>query len=372
MRIQAAVMQKADGTLTRRRIAIEEVELEGPRPDEVLIRITSCGVCGTDKMFVHGMMPYPTPGVLGHEGAGIVEDVGRDVVSVKPGDRVMIGFPWCGRCRSCRRGDQRYCEQGAILAFSGLRPDGSSPMSRPDGEKLSGRFFQQSSWATHTLALERQLAKVPDGVDLDLCGPYGCSISSGAGAVLNELRPGPGSSIAIFGAGNVGLAAVMAARLTGAVRIVAIDEVPERLALARELGATDTIVHGAGTVPELKAMFGEHLDFTVEATDGSNLVSEAVTALGIRGTCAMVGGAAPTATVKLNHPDVLMHGKRLVGVMGGGGQTPEFLVSLMELQRDGRFPLQKLVKFYDLADVNQALDDSDAGTTVKPILRMPA
>lgn len=371
MRIQAAVMQHADGVVTRRKITIEEVELEGPRPDEVLIRITSCGVCGTDKMFLHGMMPYPTPGVLGHEGAGIVEEIGRDVTTIAVGDRVMIGIPYCGRCRSCRRGEQRYCEMGPVLAFSGLRPDGSTSMSRFDGQKLSGRFFQQSSWATHTVALERQLAKVPDGLDLDLCGPYGCSISSGAGAVLNELRPEPGSSIAVFGAGNVGLAAIMAARLTGAVRIVAIDEVQSRLELARELGATDTILHGPQTVPELKAMFGEHLDYSVEATDGSNLVAEAVTALGIRGTCAMVGGAKPTAAIKISHPDVLMHGKRLIGVMGGGGQTPDFLVSLMELQRDGRFPVQKLVKFYEFADVNQAIDDSDAGSTVKPILRMP-
>jgi aryl-alcohol dehydrogenase len=371
MRISAAVMHKADGALTRRRITVEELELEGPRPDEVLIRITSCGVCGTDKMCVHGLAPFPTPGVLGHEGAGIVEEVGRDVRSVKVGDRVMMGIPFCGQCRSCRRGEQRYCEQGAVLAFSGYRPDGTGAMRRPDGDELAGRFFQQSSWATHTLALERQLAKVPDGVDLDLTGPFGCSLCSGAGAVLNELRPQPGSSIAIFGAGNVGLAAVMAARLTGAVRIIAIDEVPERLALARELGATDTLEHGPDTVPQLKAMVGEHLDYSVEATDGSNLVSEAITALGVRGTCAMVGGAKPTATVRFHHLDVMGHGKRIVGVMGGGGQTPEFLVSLMELHRDGRFPVQKLVRFYDLADINQAIDDSDNGVTVKPIVRMP-
>src|SRR3954468_1903972 len=139
------------------------------------------------------------------------------------------------------------------LTFSGYRIDGSSPMSR-DGETLAGRFFQQSSWATHTVALERQLAKVPEGLDLDLAGPYGCSISTGAGTVLNELKPVPGSSIAIFGVGNVGLAAVMAARLTGATIIVAIEKVPERLALARELGATHSLEHGTDTVAELKEL----------------------------------------------------------------------------------------------------------------------
>src|ERR1700712_4503774 len=176
MRITAAVMEKTDGKLRSHKIALEEVELEPPREDEVLIRITSAGVCGTDRGCIHGLEPYPTPGVLGHEGAGIVEEVGRRVSSVKPGDRVMIGFPFCGVCRSCRRGDPRYCEQGQGLVFSGYRLDGSGGMSRTNGVKLAGRFFQQSSWATHTLALERQLARVPDGLDLNLAGPYACSI----------------------------------------------------------------------------------------------------------------------------------------------------------------------------------------------------
>lgn len=372
MRITAAVMEKADGTLTRRRIALEEVELDAPYDDEVLIRISSCGVCGTDRGAIHGLEPYPTPGVLGHEGCGIVEAIGRDVKAVRPGDRVMIGFPFCGECRSCRRGQPRYCEKGQGLVFSGYRLDGTGGMTRLNGEKLAGRFFQQSSWATHTVALERQLARVPDGLDLDTTGPYGCSISTGAGAVLNELQPIPGSSIAIFGAGNVGLAAIMAARLTGATRIIAIDKEPTRLALARELGATHTIEHGADTVAELKELTGDRLDYSMEATDGSNLVAEAIAALGVLGTCAMVGGAKMTASVTFNHPDVLMHGKRVMGVMGGGGQSPMFLESLMQLQLQGRFPVERLMRSYPFAQVNQAIDDSDAGVTVKPILKMPA
>jgi aryl-alcohol dehydrogenase len=372
MRITAAVMEKADGKLTRRKIALEEVELEPVREGEVLIRVTSAGVCGTDRMCIHGLEPYPTPGVLGHEGAGIVEEIGPGVKSVARGDRVMIGFPFCGTCRTCARGEPRYCEHGQQLVFSGYREDGSGGMRRVDGEGLAARFFQQSSWATYTIATARQLAKVPDGLDLDTTGPYGCSISTGAGTILNELRPEPGASVAIFGVGNVGLSAVMAARLTGATMIIAIDKVPERLALARELGATHSIVHhGAETVAELKALTGDKLAYSVEATAGSNLVAEAVTALGIRGTCAMVGGAKMTETFKLSHPDTLLHGKRIIGVMGGGGQTPQFLESLMELQRQGRFPLEKLLRFYDFADIDRAIDDSDAGKTIKPVLRMP-
>lgn len=370
MQIQAAVMEKPDGTLTRRRIRIETVELEGPRDDEVRVRVTSCGVCGTDRGCLHGIEPYPTPGILGHEGAGIVEEIGRNVMSVKPGDRVVMGFPYCGTCRFCRGGEPRYCEVHSELMFSGFRLDGSTPIKRTDGEALAGRFFQQSSWASEAIALERQLVKVPDGIDHDLMGPLGCSISTGAGTVLNELKPGPGTSIAIFGAGAVGLAAVMAARLTGATRIIAIDKVGERLDLARELGATDVIEGGADAAEAVREITEGGADYAIEATNGSNLVAAACLSLGMRGHCAMAGGASPKAEVTVNHTDMLQHGKRLSGIMGGGGQTPTFLLALMRLQSEGRFPLEKLVRFYPFAEINQAIDDSDAGAVVKPILRM--
>lgn len=371
MEIRAAVLEKPDGALTRRRISIETIEFDPePRDDEVLVRLTSCGVCGTDRGCLHGIEPYPTPGVLGHEGAGIVERVGRGVTSVHPGERVIIGFPYCGTCRYCRAGQPRYCEHHVALMFSGTRLDGSSPLRRPGGEEIAGRFFQQSSWATHTVAQARQLARVPDHVDLDLMGPLGCSLSTGAGTVLNELKPGPGSSIAVFGSGAVGLAAIMAARLTGATMIIAIDKDERRLALARDLGATHTVLGGAEVVAEVQEMTKGGADYAVEATNGANLVAAACASLGMLGTCAMAGGASPKAEVAVNHTDMIQHGKRLVGIMGGSGQTPSFLVALMELQAQGRFPLERLVRFYRFDEINQAIDDSDSGAVVKPILRI--
>lgn len=254
--------------------------------------------------------------------------------------------------------------------FSGYRLDGSTPMRRADGTPLAARFFQQSSWATHTVALARQCVKVPDGIDADLMGPLGCSITTGAGTVFNELKPRPDSSIAVFGAGNVGLAAVMAARLSPAARIIAVDTNTDRLALARDLGATDTVEHGRDTVAQIKGLTNGELDYAIEATDGSNLVAEAVEALGVLGTCAMVGGAKETAPVKLHHGDLLHNGKTLFGVMGGGGTTPDFHLSLMHLHARGQFPLGKLVRRYPFADVNRAIDDSDSGDAIKPILTM--
>lgn len=370
MKITAAVMEKPDGVLMRRSIALKEVELEGPREDEVLVRVTSCGVCGTDRGCLHGQEPYPAPGVLGHEGAGTVEAIGRSVGNVRVGDRVILGFPYCGTCPSCRRGKPRYCVHGSDLMFSGYRLDGSSPMSMPGGEPLAARFFQQSSWVTHTVAMASQMVKVPDGIDADLMGPLGCSITTGAGTVLNELKPRPNSSIAIFGAGNVGLAAVMAAALSPATRIIVVDKVPARLALARELGATDTIEHDGDIVQHIKDLTNGELDYAIEATDGSNLVAEAVEALGVLGTCAMVGGAKASAPINLHHGDLLHAGKTLTGVMGGGGTTPDFHLALMHLHAQGRFPLDKLVRRYPFAEINQAIDDSDAGDAIKPILMM--
>lgn len=368
MQIRAAVMEKSDGVIARHRVRIEDVELDGPHEDEVLVRVTSCGVCGTDRGCLHAEMPYPTPGVLGHEGAGVVEEVGRNCNLVRPGDRVVLGFPYCGVCVNCQRGEPRYCVQGRAMLFSGYRLDGSSPMRR-NGDALAGRFFQQSSWATHTVALERQLVQVPDGIDADIMGPLGCSIATGAGTVLNELHPRAGSSLAIFGAGAVGLAALMAAQLTGLTTIVVIDKVESRLHLARELGATHALTHGADTVSQLMELTGGGADYAIESTDGSNLVTEAVECLGILGTCAIVGGSAPTAKLKLSHSDIEQNGKRLLGILGGGGQ-PAFLQALMRLQSQGRFPLERLIRRYRFEDINQAIDDSDSGAVVKPVLQM--
>lgn len=371
MRIQAAILERPDGRLTRHKIQIEDVELEAPRADEVLIKVTSCGVCGTDRGCIHGIEPYPSPGVLGHEGAGIVEDLGSDVTLVKRGDRVVIGFPFCGVCRYCRAGQMRYCQYGNELMFGGRRLDRSTPMRRADGGgELAGRFFQQSSWATHTIAQERQLVVVPDGIDHDLFGPLGCSITTGAGTVLNELKPAPGSSLAIFGSGAVGLAAVMAARLTGTTKIIAIDKNEGRLALARDLGATHVFESGPSLVEQIKDLTDGGVDYAIESTDGANLAAEACASLAKLGTCAIVGGAKPTAAIELNQSDMLLKGKRLIGVMGGGGQTPAFHLALMHLQAEGRFPLERLVKTYPFADVNKAIDDSDAGSVVKPVLMM--
>jgi aryl-alcohol dehydrogenase len=236
VRITAAVFEELDAPF-----AIEEVELEEPRAGEVLVRIVATGVCHTDGLTRHGDLPFPPPGVLGHEGAGVVETVGEGVTTVAPGDKVVIGWPWCGACRNCLDGEPRYCLHIGQLAVGGGRPDGSTALRRLDGSPLHSHYFGQSSFATHAITHATSLVRVGDDAPVELLGPLACGLSTGAGAILNALRPPTGSSVVVYGVGSVGLAAVMASLCTGATTIVAVDLHEHRLALARELGATHTI-----------------------------------------------------------------------------------------------------------------------------------
>ncbi|MFC6726023.1 alcohol dehydrogenase catalytic domain-containing protein, partial [Halobium palmae] len=236
MEIEAAVVRETEGPFE-----IETVTLEEPRAGEVLVRVVGAGICHTDLSVRDGNYPPEPPVVLGHEGSGVVESVGDDVTSVEPGDRVAMTFDYDGTCSNCRQGDVAYCESFFERNFGGARvEDGSSPVS-DDGETLNANFFGQSSFATHAVAHEENVVPVADDVPLELVGPLGCGVQTGAGAVMNSLDVEHGSSLVVFGAGTVGLSAVMAGRVVGATTIVAVDVVESRLDLASELGATATV-----------------------------------------------------------------------------------------------------------------------------------
>ena len=237
--ISAAVTRSVEGPPS-----IEELELAPPRADEVIVRLEASGICHTD-LFAPRICPLPA--VFGHEGAGIVERVGARVGKVKPGDRVLMTFGSCGHCRHCEGGASAYCEHGHHLQFGGTRDDGSTTLSHA-GEAIHGSFFQQSSFATRALATERNVVLLPDDLPFDLAAPLGCGVQTGAGTVLRSLKAPAGSSIAVFGAGTVGLSAIMAARHARLGPIVAIDIDPARLELARELGATHALDAREGDV----------------------------------------------------------------------------------------------------------------------------
>jgi aryl-alcohol dehydrogenase len=364
MRITAAVLPELHA-----QFVVEEVELEEPRPGEAIVRVTACGVCHTDDITRHGDLPFPAPGVLGHEGAGVVEAVGAGVSNVAPGDRVVIGWPFCGECRNCLDGQPRYCFQLGPLVAGGGRPDGSTALTRADGSRLHSHFFGQSSFATHALVGANGLVPVPEDVPLELAGPLACGIGTGAGAILNVLRPGLGSSVVVYGVGSVGLAAVMAAQCTGATTIVAVDLQPARLELATELGATHAVDGGEDPVEAVREICGGPADFGLECTGDVEVLRLAADSVGMRGTCAVIGGAPAAAEFTLDHQSTLW-GKRVVGILGGEGRSTQLIPGLIELYRNGRFPFDRLVTGFPLERVNDAFAAAHEGAVVKPVLTM--
>jgi aryl-alcohol dehydrogenase len=368
MRVTAAVVEEVHAPFR-----VEELEIDEPRRGEALVRIAATGVCHTDAIARDGDLPYAFPGVLGHEGAGTVVAVGEDVTSVAEGDHVVIGWPWCGVCRNCREGQQRYCAQIGPLIGRGTRADGSSALRRLDGSLMHGHFFGQSSFATHAMAEAHTLVKMPRELPLDRVGPLACGLATGAGAVFNVLQPRVGSSVVVYGAGAVGLAAIMAARNSGATTIIAVDRHPGRLRLAAELGATDTIDVGhddpVAAVHEICG--GGPADYSLECTGNVDVVRQAADSVGMRGTCVLIGGAPAGAELSLDHLTTLW-GKRVVGILGGEGTSERLIGALAQLHLDGRFPYDRLIAPFALDEVNDAIEASAAGDVLKPVLRMPA
>lgn len=353
---------------------VQEIELNEPGRGEVLIRIAASGVCHTDAITRAGDMMMPFPCVLGHEGSGTVEKIGPGVSTLAPGDKVIIGWPSCGECRNCLDGHPRYCLRTGDALVSGRRfkgeLKGTSAYTR-DGKEIYGHFFGQSSFATHSVVSADALVKVPNDVPLELLGPLACGLATGAGAVLNEARPKLGDSILIVGVGAVGLAAIMAARNSGVTKIIAADVHNNRLDMARDFGATHTINSKANNiVEEVAKITGSTVDFAFDCTGVISVIETIAQTVGMLGTLVLIGGAPAGASFSLDHLATLW-GKRVIGVLGGGGRSGQLIPALVELYQQGRFPFDRLVKYYELDQIEKALEDSKSGKVIKPILRMP-
>lgn len=369
MKIRALVVEAKDAPFE-----VQEIELAEPGRGEALVRIAAAGVCHTDAITRAGDMPMPFPCVLGHEGAGTVEKLGPGVTTLSPGDKVIIGWPSCSECRNCLDGQPRYCLRTGDALVSGRRfkgeLKGTSAYSR-DGREIHGHFFGQSSFATHSVVSADAVVKVPNDVPLELLGPLACGLATGAGAVLNEARPKLGDSILVVGVGAVGLAAIMAARNSGVTKIIAADVHDSRLALAREFGATHTVNSRTGNlVDEVAKITGSTVDFAFDCTGVIAVVETIAQTVGMLGTLVLIGGAPAGASFSLDHLSTLW-GKRVIGVLGGGGRSGQLIPALVELHRQGRFPFERLVKYYGLDQIEEALADSKSGKVIKPILRMP-
>ena len=363
MKITAAVMREKGG-----QFQLEEIELDEPRDNEVLVRMVATGVCHTDTLPRDQVVPAPFPAVYGHEGAGVVEKVGRDVTKLQPGDHVVMSCGFCGQCDTCMTGSPMYCRHFFKFNFGFARGDGSALMKKGE-EVVHGGFFSQSSFATYALGTERSVVKMPSDVPLERMGPLGCGVQTGAGAVINSLKVQAGDSLAIFGAGAVGLSALLAAVVSGCATRICVDLNEQRLALAKELGATHVLnPTEVDVVAEIQKITGGGAKFSLETSGSLKALRQAVDSIQILGECGMIGAPAFGSEIGLDTWGLLL-GRKIRGICEGDSVPDIFIPKLVELYKQGRFPFDKLVKLYPFEQINQAVGDSERGKTIKAVLQ---
>jgi len=364
MKTTAAVVETSGSSFT-----LQEIDIESPRQDEVLVKVVASGICHTDSYAAEGNYPIPFPAIFGHEGAGIVEKVGSNVHKVVPGDHVLLTFGYCGHCHNCQESHQAYCYDSRDLNVIGTRKDKTSAYSR-EGEHVSGHFFGHSSFASHSITKEANVIKVDPSLPLPLLAPLGCGIQTGAGAILNTLGLGSGDEVAIIGSGSVGLAAIMAAKLAGCTKIIAADILDSRLELAKKLGATHCINSKEQDLgEELLKLSDVGLDAVLDLTCSQAVMTACLNALKKRGTL-LLGGATEAGNTANFDINTLLTGKSVRGVVRGDSTPDIFLPELINHYQAGRLPLEELVSYYPFEEINQAIDDAHSGKCVKAVLIM--
>ncbi|HEY3713268.1 MAG TPA: NAD(P)-dependent alcohol dehydrogenase [Jatrophihabitantaceae bacterium] len=365
MDITAAVFRPGSSEFT-----LEPLVLAPPGPGEVLVEIAAVGLCHTDLATRDGVIPFPTPGVLGHEGSGRVVDVGPGVSKVQPGDPVALSFSTWGKCPSCVVGAPAYCHLFMPLNYAGGRLDGTSPLSLPTGESVGGMFFGQSSFATHAVAGERSVVKLPDDAPLDIVGPLGCGVQTGAGAVMRSFAAPAGSSIVVLGAGSVGLSAVLGAVVRDLSHILVVEPHANRRELALDLGATHAIDPAAGDLAEqIRATVPDGVDYVFDTTGRPEVIEAAAAGLAPRGVLGIVGVPSdPAAAISLNIINTMIQGLTVKGIVEGDSDPDAFIPELLALHAAGRFPFDKMITKVPFDQINEAVELQHRGEAVKVVL----
>lgn len=345
-----------------------------PVADEVLVDVEAVGLCHADLAARDGAFPVPMPAVLGHEGVGVVRAVGPGAHRVRVGDRVVLTFDACSRCRDCTAGRPTRCEHYMELNFGAGTDVQVAPGRDVDGRRVHGprgplfsSFFGQSSMASTTTARERNAVVVPPTLPAHLLAPLGCAVQTGAGAVLGVARPGPGDVVVVVGMGPVGFSALAAAvGFTGAEHVVAVDRHPARLELALRLGATATI--DTSRPAGLAALSTSRADVVVECSGAPAVLAPALAGLRNGGTAVVVGAPPFGTTVDLDVAAVVNRSITIRGTVEGDSRPHEIIPWLAAMVETGRWPLEALVSTYRLDQVGRAAHDMAAGLTVKPVL----
>ncbi|KAH7378181.1 zinc-binding dehydrogenase [Cadophora sp. MPI-SDFR-AT-0126] len=345
------------------------------RENELKIRMVSTGICHTD-LFMSSLPPgtlgITYPMVMGHEGAGYVEEVGSAVSVAKAGDPVVLSYTFCQSCKLCRTGQESYC-----LDFNRNVTGDTSVFQTPDSEGVAGKFFGQSSFSSISIADEASIINVKNMVtapeELKLLSPLGCGLLTGAGAVLHSAKPSSDDIVLVTGVGAVGFGAIMAAKNLGCKRIIAVDRVLSRLELAKELGASDILdtsnLESASLAERiLDIVEGARIAFSFETTGVPTVITSAIQALGKRGKHIQLGLPRPGSEITIPIFDIVNFQKVIEPSCMGGASAAELVPQLIQWWRDGSFPFQKLIQFYDAKDVLTAVKAMEDGSTIKPVL----
>ncbi|MEQ8516775.1 MAG: NAD(P)-dependent alcohol dehydrogenase [Chromatocurvus sp.] len=345
---------------------IETLILDDPGPHEVILQVMAASICHTDlgiADFLSGKH------VFGHEGAGVVVEVGSAVEGLKPGDRVVATFGSCGTCPNCLRNTPAYCYDHLAINLEGKRLDSDSPtLCLPSGEAVGGAFFQQSCFADHAIATDRNVVKIPDWLDFSVAAPLGCGIQTGAGAVMNCLNAQAARPIAVFGVGAVGLSAVMAAAILGCAPIIAVDIRPERLALARELGAHHVIDARSDPSGEIRRHAPGGCSYSLDTAGLQSTFEAALEVLHPGGACGVVTTPGAWGDPVPHPGGARFVSTHLIGVIEGNSVPDTFIPDLIEHHRSGRLPYDRLLTRYPFHDLNRALKDARSGAAIKPVL----
>ncbi len=364
MKTKAAVVREI------RQLTIEQVNLDPPKPYEVLVRMKAAGICHSDLHTYRGELRAQPPLVLGHEGAGIVEEVGADVSHVKPGDRVMVNWiPSCNHCPACFRGQNNLCDRLSGTTLQALLPDGTTRLSTEDGLTLK-HYLSTSTMAEYAVLDQASVIKLPDDVGYEVASIIGCAVLTGTGAVLNTAQVDPGSSVAVIGCGGVGLSAIMGAKLAGCYPIIAVDVMDSKFAFAKELGATHTINSGdVDAVEALRELTNGGPDYVFDSVGAAPTINQAL--LGVRpgGTAVVMGMHSMKENVPITSANLIAMNKKLLGSFAGSARPHLDLPHFLELYRSGRLPVDKLVsKHYQLEELAQAFDDMEAGKVARGVI----
>lgn len=361
MKTRAAVLRAGDQPYS-----IEELELRDLRANEVLVRIVGVGMCHTDVLPRLPGFIAPPPLVAGHEGSGVVEAVGDAVTSLAVGDHVVLSFDSCGTCANCAAGQPAYCDTFMVRNLFGREADGTDTATDASGAAVGARWFGQSSFASHCIATERNAVKVDPSLPLELLGPLGCGIQTGAGSILCALDVQPGSSVVVFGTGAVGLAAVMAAKVAGATTIIAVDLHQHRLDVALELGATHALRGDADDMVGLiNGIVPGGVGYAFDTTGIPAVMLTALRATRMTGKVGYVG--VQQGTLPLEAMDYM--GKAVLNILEGSADPQEFIPRMIALWQEGRFPFDRLIEQFPLDQINEAEASSLAGGAIKPVLR---